>query len=116
MAGIEAELVGDAAQKALRDVIAQLVGCASSAISAGCSQRLAILAPEAVQRPARQLFARIPLPLAEMRQSSGRKFVAQAHDKISAASLRLLGPKRRRVPLRAVRIVRPRRRSVRRPW
>ena len=39
--------------------------------------RLAIAAPEAVQRPARQLLARIPLALAEMQQRPGREAVRQ---------------------------------------
>src|SRR5574343_1360080 len=44
----------------------------------GVPDRLAILAPEAVERPARQLFAGIPLALAEVHQAVGGVFLTQA--------------------------------------
>ncbi len=76
--------------------------------------RLAVLAPETVQRPARQLLAGIPLALAEVHAGpsahtgSRRRRTARRRSALRRAE-------RSGVPLRAVRIVDRRRTSARRP-
>ena len=76
----------------------------SSSNSGFVPDRLAVAAPEAVERPARQLFARIPLALAEVRQSLRRVLLLEAVVELDGEAA-LVGPHRRGVPLRAVRIV-----------
>ena len=66
--------------------------------------RLAIGAPEKVQRPARQLLARIPLALSEMQQAQRRVALAQATHQF-ARQQPLGRPHRIGVPLGALAIV-----------
>ena len=66
--------------------------------------RFAVLAPIAVQRPARQLLARVPLALAEVSQSGRGILILQALIE-SGCQLAFCRTERRRVPLRAIRIV-----------
>src|SRR5258708_11712033 len=66
--------------------------------------RLAILAPVAAERPARQLLAGVPLALAEMQQwpfGEAIRQLAKQHAGLAA----LLRPQRQRVPLVAVHVV-----------
>ena len=65
---------------------------------------LAVLAPEAVERPARQGLPGIPLALAEMRQARGCIAVAQPVVEVRG-QVALVFAQRRGVPLRSVRII-----------
>ncbi len=66
--------------------------------------RFGVATPEAVERPARQLLARIPLALAEMRQARRGIPLAQALIQIDRESALIL-PERRGIPFRAIRII-----------
>ena len=67
--------------------------------------RLAVRAPVAAERPARQLFARIPLALAEVHEARRRRSAAFSRHSSSAATQPLGRSERRRVPLGGVRVV-----------
>ncbi len=66
--------------------------------------RLAVLAPMATQRPARQLLTRIPFALAEMQQWPLREAVSELAEQ-HARQPAFLGAERQRVPLRAIHVV-----------
>ena len=66
--------------------------------------RLAVLAPVAAQRPARQLLAGVPFALAEMQQWRLGEAVGQTAEQ-HARQPSLLRPQRQRVPFRSVHVV-----------
>ena len=66
--------------------------------------RLAVLAPEAVQGPARQLLAGIPLALTKVHQAIGRIFIAQFVEQVCRQQT-LGWPQRSGVPFCAIGIV-----------
>ena len=66
--------------------------------------RLAVAPPEAVERPARQRLARIPLALPEVREALRRIPLAQAPEEVGGAPA-LARPQRLGVPFGAVRVV-----------
>src|SRR6185369_736357 len=70
----------------------------------GVPDRLAILAPEAVQAPARQLLAGVPLALAEVHQAVWGVFLAQAVKDVGREEA-LGRAEGGRIPLGAVRVV-----------
>ena len=70
----------------------------------GVPERLAILAPEAVQGPARQLLAGIPLALAEVHQAVGGVFFAQAVEQFGGVEA-LGRAEGGGIPLGAIRVV-----------
>ena len=113
--GRDAQALGDALEETPGmlgggAVIDALVGVERRRIP----DRLAVLAPEAVQRPARQLLAGIPLALAEVHQPVRGILVAQAVEEVGG-ELALGRAERGGVPFGAVRVVDRRRRSARRP-
>ena len=65
---------------------------------------LAVLAPVAGERPARQLLSRIPFALAEMQHRSRGEAVRELAEQ-HAREAAFLRPQRQRVPLRAVHVV-----------
>ena len=77
--------------------------------------RLAVLAPEQVQRPARQLLARIPLALAEVQQAACAVLAARSASISSTLSSALGRTRAPRCSTRRPRGRRSRRRSARRP-
>ncbi len=66
--------------------------------------RLAVGAPEQAERPARQLFARVPLALAQVHEAARRVAVLQALQQIEREAP-LGGPQRGGVPFGAVAVV-----------
>ena len=77
--------------------------------------RHAVLAPEEVERPARQLLARIPLALAEVDEAAGT-VVLPAGAPSARRSARAWSAPSPRCSTRRPRDRRPRRRWARRPW
>ena len=67
-------------------------------------KRLTVATPETVQRPARQLLPRIPLPLPEMRESLRRILLPEFAEERSGQGS-LVRSKRGRIPFGAVRII-----------
>ena len=90
-------------------------GCSSSAHSDGsCPRRLAVVAPVAAERPARQLFARIPLALAGVNEAVRFRSAASAGGGVRARGTAWWDPWRRSSTRRR-RDRSPTRTSARRP-
>src|SRR4029077_9120453 len=105
MLGLESELFGDAREKRAGDfrrdaAVTGFIVEQRRVLPDG----FAIAAPETVQRPARQLFARIPLALPEMRQPLRRVLVLEAVVHLDGEAP-LVGTHGGGVPFGAVRII-----------
>ena len=105
MLGGQPQAPGQAGQEAcgqacIGAVVAGFVGIQRRVLP----DRLAVLAPEAVERPARQLLTRVPLALAEMHQGVRRIVRAQAVEQLGGQAA-LVRPHGGGVPLGIVRVV-----------
>ncbi len=105
MLGVELQAFGHAAQEAAGQfgvgaVVPRLVGDQRGV----APERLPVPAPEAVQRPARQLLAGIPLALAEVHEAPRRVFFAQPVEQFGGVGA-FGRTERLGVPFGAVRIV-----------
>ncbi len=101
--GVELQALGEPGDEAVRlrraeRGVARLVGGEEPWVA---PDRLAVLAPMAAQRPARQLLAGIPLPLAVMQQVAGTKAAGEAPQQLAGIGA-LRRAERVGVPFRAV--------------